>query len=123
MKKFLILVSTVCALWGSVSAARPNIVYIMTDQQSANAMSCAGNKDVRTPNMDRLAARGVRFDNVYCALPLSGPSRASMFTGYMPAEIGMAENETPLRILYACALLATSCKKPDTTMDIQENGT
>ena len=96
MKKFLILVSTVCALWGSVSAARPNIVYIMTDQQSANAMSCAGNKDVRTPNMDRLAARGVRFDNVYCALPLSGPSRASMFTGYMPAEIGMAENENPL---------------------------
>ena len=64
---------------------RPNIIYIMTDQQSANAMSCAGNADLHTPNMDRLAAMGVRFENAYCTLPLSGPSRSSMFTGFMPS--------------------------------------
>lgn len=75
---------------------RPNIIYIMTDQQTATAMSCAGNADLHTPNMDKLAARGVRFTNAYCALPLSGPSRASMFTGHTPAEIGMAENEIPM---------------------------
>lgn len=75
---------------------RPNIIYIMTDQQSANAMSCTGNVDVRTPNMDRLAAHGVRFENAYCSLPLSGPSRASMFTGYMPGEVGLTANGTPL---------------------------
>lgn len=75
---------------------RPNILYIMTDQQSATAMSCAGNLDVHTPNMDRLAARGVRFENAYCALPLSGPSRAAMFTGHTPTEIGMEENGTPI---------------------------
>lgn len=73
---------------------RPNIIYIMTDQQSAAAMTCAGNLDVHTPNMDRLAARGVRFENAYCALPLSGPSRGAMFTGHTPAEVGMQENGT-----------------------------
>ena len=75
---------------------RPNIIYIMTDQQTATAMSCAGNMYVNTPNMDKLAAHGIRFTNAYCSLPLSGPSRASMFTGHTPAEIGMAENEIPI---------------------------
>ncbi len=70
--------------------SRPNIIYIMTDQQSATAMSCAGNPDVHTPNMDRLAANGVRFTNAYTAMPLSGPARAAMFTGYMPSESGPA---------------------------------
>lgn len=48
---------------------RPNILYIMTDQQTANAMSCAGNTDLRTPNMDKLAERGIRFTNAYCSMP------------------------------------------------------
>ena len=75
---------------------RPNIIYIMTDQQGSEAMSCAGNPDLHTPNMDLLAERGVRFNNAYCAFPLSGPSRAAMFTGYMPSQSGMIENEMPL---------------------------
>ena len=97
MKKLLIpaglLLATSTQLYG---ATPPNIIYIMTDQHSANALSCAGNADVSTPNIDRLARRGVRFVNTYCALPLSGPSRAAMFTGYMPSAVGMEENETPL---------------------------
>ena len=80
----------------SMAQNRPNIIYIMTDQHSAGAMSCAGNVDVKTPNIDRLAERGVRFENAYCAMPLSGPSRSAMFTGYMPSEVGMTENEKPL---------------------------
>ncbi len=75
---------------------RPNIIYIMTDQQSATAMSCAGNPDVHTPNMDKLARRGVRFENAYCAMPLSGPSRGAMFTGHTPGEVGMQANATPM---------------------------
>ena len=75
---------------------RPNILYIMTDQQTANAMSCAGNTDLRTPNMDKLAERGIRFTNAYCSMPLSGPSRSAMFTGYMPGEVGLLENGTPM---------------------------
>ena len=95
MKKYAIAASALLA--GMTSwAARPNIIYIMTDQQSHDAMSAAGNGYLHTPAMDRLAERGVRFANTYCALPLSGPSRAAMFTGYTPSQIGMMENETPL---------------------------
>lgn len=80
----------------SAIAQRPNIIYIMTDQHAATALSCAGNTDVHTPNIDRLASHGVRFDNAYCAFPLSGPSRAAMFTGYTPSEVGMEENGAPM---------------------------
>ena len=80
----------------AMAQQRPNIIYIMSDQQAATDMSCAGNNDVKTPNMDRLAERGMRFTNAYCTMPLSGPSRAAMWTGYMPSVIGMEENETPL---------------------------
>ena len=89
---------------------RPNIIYIMTDQQSAIAMSCAGNPDLHTPNMDRLAANGVRFTNAYTAMPLSGPARAAMFTGYMPSESGMFENEVPLVDSLRCNTLGTLVK-------------
>ena len=75
---------------------KPNIIYIMTDQQGPQVMSCAGNPDLHTPNMDILAQRGVKFINAYCAFPLSGPSRAAMFTGYMPSQSGMIENGIPL---------------------------
>ena len=71
---------------------RPNLVYIFTDQQSADAMSCAGNPYVRTPALDSLAQRGVRFERAYSAYPLCTPARASMFTGRMPHEIGITQN-------------------------------
>ena len=73
-------------------AERPNIVFIITDQQKPSAMSCTGNPDVNTPNMDRLAARGVRFTKSYATFPLCCPSRASLFTSRMPHEMGIFEN-------------------------------
>ncbi|MDE6332371.1 MAG: sulfatase-like hydrolase/transferase [Muribaculaceae bacterium] len=96
MRKRLIPVLLLIASASTAFASRPNIIYIMTDQQSANAMSCAGNGNLATPNIDRLANHGVRFTNAYCAMPLSGPSRSAMFTGYTPSTTGMQENETPL---------------------------
>ena len=75
---------------------RPNILYIFTDQQSADAMSCAGNGDLCTPGMDRLAANGARFRNAYCSYPLCTPRRASMFTGKMPHELGITGNGAPV---------------------------
>lgn len=98
-----------CALLplAAMAQQRPNIIYIMSDQQAATDMSCAGNNDVKIPNMDRLAERGMRFTNAYCTLPLSGPSRAAMWTGYMPSVIGMEENETPLPDSIAVRTLGT----------------
>lgn len=94
MKPFIIY--SLFAPAALMAQERPNILYIMTDQQTATAMSCAGNEEVHTPNMDRLAQRGVRFSNAYCSMPLSGPSRSSMFTGYTPGQVGLTENGTPM---------------------------
>lgn len=62
--KHLAFFSLLCSSAAS-AAERPNIIYIFTDQQTASAMSCAGNPDLHTPNLDRLAAAGVMFNNAY----------------------------------------------------------
>ncbi|MBN1399972.1 MAG: sulfatase-like hydrolase/transferase [Anaerolineae bacterium] len=75
---------------------RPNILLIITDQQSHAAMSCAGNDALRTPAMDSLAETGVLFRQAYCSYPLCTPSRAAIFTGRMPHEIGISGNNEPI---------------------------
>jgi len=72
---------------------RPNILYILTDQQSASALGCVDPENLTTPAMDGLAAGGVRFDRAYCTYPLCSPSRASMITGLMPHQVGVYDNE------------------------------
>lgn len=72
---------------------RPNIVLIMTDQQQAQALSCAGNFDLKTPNLDKLAKSGIRFEKAYVSFPLCTPSRSSIFTGKMPHSLGVDSNE------------------------------
>ena len=71
---------------------KPNILFIMTDQQSATMMSCTGNKWLKTPALDGLAASGVRFERAYACNPVCVPSRFSLQTGLMPSAIGMGEN-------------------------------
>ena len=71
---------------GIIGACMPasnltNIVYIMTDDHTAQMMSCYDNRYIETPNLDRIANDGVRFVNSFVANSLSGPSRACMFTG------------------------------------------
>ena len=73
-------------------ATKPNILIIITDQQTADAMSIAGNKDLHTPAMDKLAKNGVRFTKAYCAQPLCTPSRTAIFSGKMPYETGFVGN-------------------------------
>ncbi len=70
----------------------PNIVIILTDQQTASMMSCAGNPYLHTPALDRLAARGTRFERAYCTNPLCVPARFSLMTGRMPSAIGLRGN-------------------------------
>ena len=72
--------------------ARPNVLFLMTDQQSHRMMSCAGNKWLSTPNMDSLASRGYRFDKSYCVNPVCMPSRFSLLTGHYASEVGVKEN-------------------------------
>lgn len=72
---------------------KPNILWIMTDQQSAGMMGCAGNSYVDTPNMDSLADAGVRFERTYCSNPVCLPSRFSLFTGLYPSAAGIRSND------------------------------
>ena len=74
------------------AAPRPNVLLLITDQQTAGALSCAGNPHVKTPHLDRLAARGVRFAKSYCTYPLCSPSRGSLFASRMPHELGIYGN-------------------------------
>lgn len=77
-----------------------NIVLIVTDQQSAGTLSCDGNDEVSTPNLDALAEGGVRFDRCYCTFPLCTPSRASLFTGMYPHQVGIDANGAPIHPLF-----------------------
>ena len=72
--------------------ASANVLFILTDQQSARAMSCAGNAHLRTPNADALAAAGMRFALAYSASPVCGPSRACLATGCLPHQHGVLVN-------------------------------
>jgi choline-sulfatase len=68
---------------------RPNVVFILTDDQGIWAVGCYGNAEIRTPNIDRLAATGVRFDNFFCTSPVCSPSRATFLTGRIPSQHGV----------------------------------
>ncbi|MDE7144446.1 MAG: sulfatase-like hydrolase/transferase, partial [Muribaculaceae bacterium] len=83
-----------CVGADAASAERPlNIVYIMTDDHTAQMMSCYDTRYVETPNLDRIAADGVRFTNSFVANSLSGPSRACMLTGKHSHINGFTDNE------------------------------
>lgn len=71
---------------------KPNIIFIMTDDHTTQAMSCYGGQLLDTPNMDRIAAEGIRFDNCYATNALSGPSRACILTGKFGHMNGFTDN-------------------------------
>ncbi len=68
-----------------------NLLFILTDDQGYWAMGCAGNSEIRTPNLDRLAATGLRFENFFCASPVCSPARASILTGRIPSQHGVQD--------------------------------
>jgi arylsulfatase A-like enzyme len=74
---------------GAAPAAqqRPNIVFILADDLGVNDLGVYGRKDHHTPNLDRLAARGLRFTTAYVASPICSPSRAALMTGRAPARL------------------------------------
>ncbi|MBK35965.1 MAG: hypothetical protein CME26_10620 [Gemmatimonadetes bacterium] len=71
---------------------RPSIVLMMSDQHNPHILGCTGDPLVRTPNLDALAATGVRMSNTYCAHPLCAPSRAAFLTAQYPSDIEVYDN-------------------------------
>ena len=72
--------------------ARPNILFINTDQQAWDAVSGGGNPYLATPNLDRLRTQGLSFDRSYCTDPVCSPARASWMTGRYTSEAGVPSN-------------------------------
>ena len=106
MKKFASVVLYGCGISLFASSCvqkaeekKLNVLFIMTDQQRYDMLSCAGNRYVSTPSLDRLAENGVRFEHNYCANPVSMPSRFAMATGRYAGEIGYTNNSLLSRIL------------------------
>lgn len=96
MKRFrlpshLLLLSLLACI-STLSARRPNVIIIFTDDQGTVDMNCYGAKDLVTPNMDGLAKRGVRFTQFYSAAPVCSPSRVGLMTGRTPQHGGLNGN-------------------------------
>ncbi len=90
----MLLLAFVFAVPAPIDAAeRPNFVILMTDDQRADAMSCAGNPILKTPNLDRLASEGIRFRNVFVTNALCAPSRATLLTGVYSHTHGVIDNK------------------------------
>jgi arylsulfatase A-like enzyme len=90
------------AIVGSPAAAAgaaekpPNILFLLSDDHSAPYLGCYGNPDVRTPNLDRLAGQGIRFNRMFVTCPQCVPSRASLMTGQSPVAVRMVRFTSPL---------------------------
>ena len=68
---------------------RPNILFILTDNQTAESLGCCGNQQHETPHIDRLAREDIQFTRAFCANGLCSPSRASIMTGLLPSQHGV----------------------------------
>ena len=85
-----------------------NFLFVYADQMREMAMSCSGNPNLQTPNMDRLAAEGVRFSRMYTSSPLCSPARSSLMTGLYPHNAGVSNNNMHLRDDVRCIAEITS---------------
>ena len=79
---------------GFAAATKPNIIVIFTDDQGYGDLGCYGSPNISTPNIDRMAAEGLRFTSFYAA-PFCGPSRAQLMTGCYPSRVSHARNPVP----------------------------
>lgn len=94
MRRFSLLVVLFSALAAAEPPDRPNVVYIMADDQGYGDLGVQGHPYIRTPNIDRLAREGARLTDFY-AQPFCGPSRAALMTGSYPARNSLAFNHLP----------------------------
>lgn len=86
-----VLLAGACLLPAAPAAARPNLLVVVTDDQGAWSVGAYGNRDARTPNLDRLAREGARFVNAFVPTPVCSPSRASFLTGRYGTQLGITD--------------------------------
>jgi arylsulfatase A len=90
-KTFIVAVLLLSCFTPMIEAAdRPNIIFILVDDQGYYDLGCYGATEVKTPNIDALAKQGIRFTDYYAAAPICSPSRAGILTGCYPKRVGLA---------------------------------
>lgn len=94
MKKLSILFASLALTTLGLAAKRPNVVFILTDDQRADALGCMGHPHLKTPHIDRLAKEGILFKNHFCTTSLCSPSRASILGGLYAHSHGVVNNFT-----------------------------
>ena len=95
--KHILLLALTMFLSASLHAAKPNVLFIAIDDLNDWIGALGGHPQARTPNLDRLAKRGVLFTRAYCAAPSCNPSRAALMTGILPSTSGVYHNSQPWR--------------------------
>src|SRR5690349_7514706 len=88
---FLLILTT--NSFAQKSETRPNLIYMMADDMGYADLSCFGRKTYQTPNIDQLAAEGLKFTNAYAGGPLCTPTRVSFMTGRYPARLELGLHE------------------------------
>ncbi|MEW4488528.1 sulfatase [Thalassoglobus sp. JC818] len=97
VRSLSLIALTICLLAASgLAADRPNVLFIISDDLN-NSLECYGHEFVKSPNIDRLAEGGVKFEKAYCQYPLCGPSRNSMLCGLYPNSTGILSNSQIFR--------------------------
>src|SRR5262245_58038284 len=87
-RSFGLLVCYLALCSGAMAAVKPNILFILADDLGYGDLGCCGARDIRTPNLDRLAEQGVRLTDCYSAAPVCSPTRAALMTGRYPQRAG-----------------------------------
>lgn len=100
LRCLLFLAAVVCTGSGIARADGPNVLFIAVDDLNDWVGFLGGHPQIKTPNMDRLAQRGVAFENAHCAAPLCCPSRAAIFSGRQPFNTGIYHNGPNIRKLH-----------------------
>ena len=91
------LASAAAPMVRTPAASRPNFIILYTDDHGYHDLGCQGAADLKTPNLDALAASGARFTDWYSCAPVCAPSRAALMTGRYPIRAGVPANGQALR--------------------------
>lgn len=84
-----------CSLVKKAEPVRPNVIFVLADDLGYSELGCYGNTFNETPNLDKMAAGGVRFTNAYASAPVCSPYRAALMTGLYPARLGITDYLRP----------------------------